>query len=217
MLATLGPRMRAVEKAGPAILHTDTTTFALFEDYPSQETGPTVPVVLTWGHSKDHRPDLRHMMAGLTVDQDGYVVGGTMLSGNPSDRAWHPAWWDQLEQAMPEGFWQDGTYVADSALIAERALQKIGALGMHGLARLPATLGLCDRWKAQAWANPDASWVPLGTLAEKEHPTSATYQAQTLDATVYGQPARAFVYPSSALDRKNPTRWNGKLRGNRPS
>ena len=202
LLATLGPRMRAVEKVGPAILHTDTTAFALFGDYPSQETGPTAPVTLTWGHSKDHRPDLRQMMAGLTVDQDGQVVGGTMLSGNTSDRAWHPEWLDQLDQAMPEGFWQGGTYVADSALIAEPALQKIRALGMHWLARLPATLGLGDRLKTQAWANPDAAWVPLGTLAENQHPTSAAYQAQTFDTTLYGQPARAFVYQSSALDRK---------------
>ena len=63
--------MRAVEKSGPAILHTDTTAFTLFGDYPSQETGPTAPVTLTWGHRKDHRPDLRQIMAGLTVDPDG--------------------------------------------------------------------------------------------------------------------------------------------------
>ena len=113
-----------------------------------------------------------------------------------------PWGWDQLAQAMPEDVWQGSTYVADSALIAEPALQKIRALGMHGLARLPATLGLCDRLKTEAWAKPDAAWMPLGILAEKEPPTSATYQAQALDTTGYGQPARAFVYPSSCLRPK---------------
>lgn len=117
-----------------------------------------------------------------------------------------PWGWDQLAQAIPEDFWQGGTYVADSAFIAEPALQKIRALGMHGLARLPATLGLCDRLKTEAWAKLDAAWMPLGILVEKEPPTSATHQAQTLDATGYGQPVRAMVYPSGALDRKNPIR-----------
>lgn len=68
LLATLGPRMQALQESGPRMLHTDTTAFALFGDYPNPDTGATAPVDLTWGHSKDHRPDLRQLMAGLTVD-----------------------------------------------------------------------------------------------------------------------------------------------------
>ena len=43
LLATLGLRMRAVQDAGPAMLHTDTTAFALCGDYPNQDTGPMAP------------------------------------------------------------------------------------------------------------------------------------------------------------------------------
>ncbi len=131
LLATLGPRMRAVQDAGPTMLYTDTTAFALFGDYPNQDTGPSAPVELTWGHSKDHRPDLRPIMAGLTVDGTGCVMGGTMLSGNTSDRARHPAWLEQLEGDFPDDFWKESDYIADSALIAEAALSPIRALGMH--------------------------------------------------------------------------------------
>lgn len=201
LLATLGLRMRAVQDAGPMMLHTDTTAFALFGDYPSQETGPTAPVELTWGHTKDHRPDLRQLMAGLTVDDAGCVLGGSLLSGNTSDRAWHPAWLDQLDGNYPDDFWTGSYYIADSALIAEPALTKIRALGMHWLGRLPATFGLCDQLKDHAWTSEDP-WTDLGVLAAKRHATSATYQAKSVDTTLYGQPVRAFIYHSSALDRK---------------
>ncbi len=35
LLATLGPRMQAVRGTGPMMLHSDTTAFALFGDYPN--------------------------------------------------------------------------------------------------------------------------------------------------------------------------------------
>ncbi|MCY0881296.1 MAG: hypothetical protein OWS74_04805, partial [Firmicutes bacterium] len=81
------------------------------------------------------------------------------------------------------------------------ALRKIRALGMQWLGRLPATFGLCSQLKDQAWAT-EAPWEPLGTLAAKPQRATATYQAHTFDTTLYDQPARAFVYYSSALDKK---------------
>ena len=70
MLATLGMQMRAVEKVSTRLLHNDTTAFTLFGDY-SVAAGPTAPIQTTYGHSKDHRPDLRQIMARLMVDEDG--------------------------------------------------------------------------------------------------------------------------------------------------
>ena len=201
LLATLGPRMQAVQGTGPRLLHSDTTAFALFGDYPNADTGPTAPVALTWGHTKDHRPDLRQIMAGLTVDEQGQVLGATMLSGNQSDKAWHPQWLDQLARDFPEDFWKGSYYIADSALMSEPSLQKIRALGMHWLGRLPTTFGLCHRLKDQAWTGGDP-WTPLGPLARSEKKTSARYMVQTFDTTLYNQSARAFVYHSEALDKK---------------
>ncbi len=118
-----------------------------------------------------------------------------MLAGNTSDRAWHPEWLDQLNADVPHDFWKDSCYIAEPALL------KIRELGMQWLGRLPATFGLCDRLKDQAWAA-EEPWEPLGTLAAQPQRTTATYQAQTFDTTWYDQPVRAFVYHSSALDKK---------------
>lgn len=85
LLATLGMRMQGVHQTLSDWLHSDTSAFSLMGDYPSATTGPTAPVELTWGHSKDHRPDLRQIMMGVTMDAEGCVLAGTMLSGNTSD------------------------------------------------------------------------------------------------------------------------------------
>jgi transposase len=58
-------------------LHNDSTTVSFFGDYPDAETeqrlaGQTVPAI-TWGHSKDHRPDLKQLLYILTVSDDGGV------------------------------------------------------------------------------------------------------------------------------------------------
>ncbi len=91
--------------------------------------------------------------------------------------------------------------VADDILPWEPALTKVRALGMHWLGRLPATFSLCNQLKDHAWSREDA-WIEIGVLAAKRRAMSATYRAQTIDTTLYEQPVRAFVYHSSALDKK---------------
>ena len=140
-------------------------------------------------------------LAGLTVDEQGQVLGATMLSGNQSDKGWHPQWLDRLAQDFPEDFWTGSYDIADSALMAEPSLEKIRTLGMHWLGRLPTTFGLCQRLKEQAWTE-GGPWESLGPLAWSAKKTSATYAVQTFDTTLYDQAARAFVCHSDALDKK---------------
>lgn len=79
--------MEAVRATGTEWLHSHTTAYALFGDYPSDSTGPTAPVELTWGHTKDHRPDLKQIMAGVTMDAEGCVLAGSSQSVNvPGNR-----------------------------------------------------------------------------------------------------------------------------------
>ena len=128
--------MQAVEQAGPRFLHADTSAFALFGDYPNP-SGPSAPVQITYGHSKDHRPDLRQIMMGLTVDDQGQVVAGTMLSGNTSDRQWHPDRLEQLAGEVPEDFWRGSCYISDAAVVTHSALTHAGGQHGHGLAGTP--------------------------------------------------------------------------------
>lgn len=199
LLGTLGPRMRVVEELGPALLHSDTTAFSVFGDYADPETGPTAPVVITWGHSKDHRPDLKQIMVGLTVDEWGHVLAGDVLNGNTSDKAWHSEWLETLEQELPKTFWTDGHWsVSDAAVIHKKTLQALDRLGTDWLGRLPATYALCTTLKERAWA--EAAWESVGALAVK--PQAAHYRAQVFPMEIYGLKAMAYVYHSSTLDRQ---------------
>jgi len=141
-------------------------------------------------------------MAGVTMDAEGGVLAGSMLSGNTSDRRWNTDWVEQLGKDFPENFWRGRCYIADSAMMSEPTIRQIRALGMDWLGRLPGTFTLCGDLKDQAWAQPEAAWEELGTLAQKSTAKTATYQAQTFDVTFLDQPTRAFVYHSPGLDKK---------------
>ena len=189
--------MQAVEQAGPRFLHADTSAFALFGDYPNP-SGPSAPVQITYGHSKDHRPDLRQIMMGLTVDDQGQVVAGTMLSGNTSDRQWHPDRLEQLAGEVPEDFWCGSCYISDAAVVTQAALTRVVSMDRDWLGRLPASYRLAKHLKEQAWAD-GGDWTD-GVLSPKRG--AARYRAQTFDVVLYDQPTRAFVYHSDALDKK---------------
>lgn len=201
LLATLGARMQVVHPTLKNLLHSDTTAYALMGDYPSSATGPTAPVSLTWGHSKDHRPDLRQIMAGVTMDEEGCVLAGTMLPGNTSDVKWNATWVEQLGQDFPDDFWKGKCYIADSALFSNATIQQLRTIGMAWLGRLPARFALCTQLKEQAWTQEPEAWQSLGSVAATSG-TGSVYHVQTFDVTFLGEPARAFVYHSSALEKK---------------
>ena len=196
IVATLAVRIRALSALGPAILHGDTTAFSLFGDYPDV---PGAQVRITFGHSKDHRPDLVQVMLGLTVDGQGNVLLGQMLDGNQSDKAWHPAWIEDLAQRLPEPLWGHDLYVSDSAVITPKALEKLTELEVHYLGRLPENYNLCREVKAQAWAEPGL-FEELGTFSPKKHATH--YQAQFRDGRLYDRDVHCLVVHSDALDKR---------------
>ena len=95
-------------------LHNDSTTVSFFGDYPdaNQEQlvlGRTAPAI-TWGHSKDHRPDLKQLLYILTVSEDGGVpVYFQAASGNVVDDQTHQATWTLLAELVQR---PDFVYVA---------------------------------------------------------------------------------------------------------
>ena len=196
IVATLAVRIRALSAQGPAILHSDTTAFSLFGDYPDD---PSAQVRITWGHSKEHRPDLRQVMLGLTVDAQGNVLLGQMLDGNQSDKAWHPEWIETLGQQLPEQLWHDDLYVSDCAVITPKALEKLAELAVRFLGRLPENYKLCRDVKAAAWAEPD-QFTDLGRFSPKKH--AACYKVQVRSGSLYGRDVRCLVVHSDALDKR---------------
>ncbi|CAB1128386.1 protein of unknown function [Candidatus Hydrogenisulfobacillus filiaventi] len=69
---------------GPLFVHWDRTTRSVHGTYP--EAGFGSGVTPAYGHSQDHRPDLRQMILTLLGTREGIPVVGTVPEGNRRDK-----------------------------------------------------------------------------------------------------------------------------------
>jgi hypothetical protein len=101
-----------------AELHNDSTTVTFHGAYHAAdrevELGRRRLPAITFGHNKDHRPDLKQLLYILTLSHDGAVpVHFRVCSGNVSDDQTHRETWDVLRE-LAGG--PDFLYVADCKL-----------------------------------------------------------------------------------------------------
>jgi len=99
-------------------LHNDSTTVSFFGAYSDaaevQQVFGRPTLVITFGHNKDHRPDLKQLLFILTVTADGGVpLHFRATDGNVTDDQTHCDTWDLLCQLTGR---RDFLYVADSKL-----------------------------------------------------------------------------------------------------
>jgi transposase len=86
-------------------MHNDSTSVSVFGAYQdAEEEGiqqGQKTVAITYGHSKDHRPDLKQLLYTLTITEDGGVpIYFTTHSGNTVDDKTHCETWDILRQLL---------------------------------------------------------------------------------------------------------------------
>ena len=122
-------------------LHNDSTTISFFGAYPDAATEGSQrgrsTAAITYGHSKDHRPDLKQLLYVLTVTEDGGVpVYFTTKSGNVTDDTTHQETWDLLCQLVGR---VDFLYVADCKLATMDNMNYIHRRGGRFVSVLPAT------------------------------------------------------------------------------
>ena len=119
-------------------IHHDTTTVTFAGKY----VGWSVQELLTYGKNKDHRPDLKQLVLGLSVTGDGAVpIAHQIYSGNQTDDRLHPANHKALQKLLQR---VDFIYVADSKLATEENLRTIAACQGLFVSVMPRT------WKADA-------------------------------------------------------------------
>ncbi|HEX2647270.1 MAG TPA: IS1634 family transposase, partial [Candidatus Dormibacteraeota bacterium] len=110
-----------------AQLHNDSTTIRFCGQYWSSRAGHRLrgrPVPwITYGYSKDHRPDLKQLLVILTMSADGGVpVQFRCADGNTNDAETHRQTWDTLRVVAGR---PDFLYVADSKLCTREAMDHI--------------------------------------------------------------------------------------------
>jgi transposase len=142
-------------------LHQDTTTLSLYGAYEEGEAesegaaderdAPVAPRP-TFGHSKDHRPDLKQVVLSLGVSGDGGLpLRLGIRDGNTSDSKETPV---ALEECLALGLEGMVGIVADSKAYSQRTLGLCREKAIGLVTLVPRTCGV--RQELEAWGQPHA-------------------------------------------------------------
>lgn len=114
-------------------VHFDTTTVTFHGKYEGSVSDPKI----THGHNKDHRPDLKQLLFGLSVSSDGAVpLSHQVHSGNRTDDSVHQGNLEDLRRILGR---DDFTYVADSKLCTTDNLKHLTGYGGTFVTVMPRT------------------------------------------------------------------------------
>ena len=114
-------------------IHQDTTTITFSGKYTEQEAREKI----TFGHNKDHRPDLKQLVLGMSITSDGAVpLAHKIYNGNQTDDTLHIENHRKITKLLNSA---DFIYVADSKLATEKNLEKIASYGGKFITVMPAT------------------------------------------------------------------------------
>lgn len=130
----LGISLKAAEKYEVKVEtgHLDSTSFHVHGEYDKQDEGS---IHITYGYSRDHRPDLKQFMMNLICAGDGDIpVMLEIVSGNQADRTRFA----ELLQEFKEQWTFEGICVADAALYSEENL--VAMAGLKWLTRVPLSI-----------------------------------------------------------------------------
>jgi len=142
-------------------IHNDSTSIMFTGDYKEAtgavENGQETHRI-TFGHSKEKRPDLKQLLFILTTTADGSVpIWGHVDHGNTTDDTTHLRTWKALRKLLKTVLF---LYVADSKLCTKENLAYIHQEGGRFLTVMPATWGEHTRFHEWLRTN-DAPWVDV--------------------------------------------------------
>ena len=164
-------------------LHNDSTTVSFDGAYWEAEEESRVrgrrTLAITFGHSKDHRPDLKQLLYILTVSNDGGVpIYFTSANGNTTDDTTHRQTWDLLHQLVGRA---DFLYVADCKLATSENMNYIARQQGRFITLLPRTRKEDQQFRKRLLKKPDSiRWDELYTVT-KEIITKGKVFRQTVD------------------------------------
>jgi transposase len=164
-------------------LHNDSTSVSFYGAYSGAEEEGRVrgrrTLAITFGHSKDHRPDLKQLLYILTVSNDGGVpLYFTSTNGNTTDDTTHRQTWDLLHQLVGRA---DFLYVADCKLATSENMNYIARQHGRFITLLPRTRKEGQQFRKRLLKKPDSiRWDELYTVT-KEIITKGKVFRQTVD------------------------------------
>jgi transposase len=191
--------------------HYDTTSMSVYGDYDLVEE----PFHITYGHSKDKRPDLKQFLIEmLCVDRNIPILGATR-DGNGSDKTLNNELLTGISGYMSKNGLKDEAYihVADAAMVTSDNLELADSRKISFLSRLPANFKVCGQAIEQAVAK--NQWEDIGTLNQTpatRKRSAAFYRSFETTVEIKKRTYRALVIHSSAHDKRRHKRIDRRLK-----
>jgi transposase len=186
--------------------HFDTTSVNLWGDYADSVAGGPAPHI-TYGFSKDKRPDLKQFMFSLLCVEGNIPLLGKVEDGNAADPKLNNENLERVAKLIADNKIDRDNflYVADCKLVNEANLELLGDNPF--VTRLPAS------YRAHAEAVDAAlaagAWEHVGALnqtpASARRP-AAIYKIAERQVELYGRIYRAIVVHSSNHDKRRQKR-----------
>jgi transposase len=186
-------------------MHNDTRTVTFSGGYEGQKSKEALgrPPLITFGHNKDHRPDLKQLVYSLTISSDGAVpVHYKTYDGNTTDDQTHIETWKIVRSIRGSS---DFMYVADSKLCTRKNMRFIDDEGGRFVTTVPRSRKEDDDFRSYLQTNT----VPWQEVFRKKAPDDSDKPDQVYEAVelamTSGEGFRLVWYRSSvktALDEK---------------
>lgn len=191
-------------------VHADTTSKSVYGEY---DECNDESINITYGYSKQKRPDLKQILFGLGVTKERIVVVGDVNDGNMDDKTWNKNIIKELRSSMKDYGLPEFTYVADSACITEEMLEELSGeknneCPIKFISRLPGNYNLEKRLKYKAIKNSD-KWEEIRQISERK--TSANYKVQSYTDELYGKKYRFIVCHSDQLEESKKSAIEKKI------
>jgi len=169
---------------------------------------------VTFGYSKDLRPDLKQFLVQMLCVQRNIPVLGGCADGNASDKTINNAVLTNLSKHMARHGLGEGAfvYIADAAMVTAGNLAAVG--GNLFITRLPFTYGEAERVVSEAVQA--GAWA----AAPRQAPTSASrkaaaYRVCEMAVTIEESGYRAIVVHSDANDKRRQKKLERALSASR--
>lgn len=202
LMFAIASQVIAAFRLDTSYFHFDTTSLTCYGGYDSEDDERSgdgeLPPWMTYGHSKDRRPDLKQVMYGMMMSGDGGVpVLGEVLDGNTSDTAATADFFRRIRHLVADP--RRVVCVADCKGWSGSVVSMIQANGMRLLSRLPRNHGVHAEILAKPW-KPDGKITTRQRRRKDTPPDTYEYMGMDVTATftvvhpeANGQPKRTEV------------------------
>ncbi len=197
-------------------LHSDTTSVNVWGKYLKSPNDKAIN--LTYGYSKDHRPDLKQFIFSLICAEKNIPIYCKAEDGNASDKTINKniilkiAGYMAKYRVNIDNF----IFIGDSALITSENLEIMGGLNQEEkiefISRMPETFNECTNLIKDAARS--ESWEDIGILSLKkstQNRPSAFYKSYESIVTINEEIYRAIVIHSNFYDNRKQKKIDREL------